>query len=61
MGNQHANQRIGQPAAQKHFHRDGAPQRDKNDNSTNCLERRAKGPGTRLLTASSGRPTRDPA
>uniref|UniRef100_A0A915KK92 Uncharacterized protein n=1 Tax=Romanomermis culicivorax TaxID=13658 RepID=A0A915KK92_ROMCU len=32
----------------RHLHRDGAPQRDKNNNSTNRPERMAKGPGTPL-------------
>uniref|UniRef100_A0A915IFT8 Secreted protein n=1 Tax=Romanomermis culicivorax TaxID=13658 RepID=A0A915IFT8_ROMCU len=40
------------------LHRSGAPQEDQNDESTNRLERRAKGPGARLPTASSGRPVK---
>uniref|UniRef100_A0A915I6E5 Uncharacterized protein n=1 Tax=Romanomermis culicivorax TaxID=13658 RepID=A0A915I6E5_ROMCU len=43
----------------RHLHRSGAPQRE--GNSNNRLERRARGPGARLLTASTGRPFRDPA
>uniref|UniRef100_A0A915I9X4 Uncharacterized protein n=1 Tax=Romanomermis culicivorax TaxID=13658 RepID=A0A915I9X4_ROMCU len=41
----------------RHLHRSGAPQKDGNDKSTDRLERRARGPGAHLLTASSGRPT----